>query len=274
MPVNSYCMFKDVGEESLTSLILLGTIILVVLVSFIILLSYLFTARKNKFLKEKELMQSQFQQELLRTQLEIQEQTLKTISEEIHDNIGQVLSLAKLNLNTMPNSGEQKIQDTKNLVSKAITDLRNLSHSMHGDIIAQLGLQQSIVNELRIIENTKTFATALKITGTVYKLHAQKEMVLFRMVQEALHNIVKHSAAANITVTLQYLPGTFTLTVADNGKGFDLTPLNKTTDGHGMGIRSMHNRAKIIGATFNMSSTLGSGTVITIELPAPQETNT
>jgi two-component system, NarL family, sensor kinase len=265
MPVNSYCMFKDVGEESLTSLIMIGTIILVVLVSFVIMLSYLFTARKNKLLNEKELMQSQFQQTLLQTQLEIQEQTLKTISEEIHDNIGQVLSLAKLNLNTLPNSDEPKIQDTKNLVSKAITDLRNLSHSMHGDIIAELGLQQSIVNELRIIESTKAFATELKVTGAVFKLNTQKEMVLFRMVQEALHNIVKHSSAANIIVTMQYLPTFFTLTVADNGKGFDLTLLNE--QGNGIGIHSMHNRAKIIGASFNMSSTLGNGTVITIQLP-------
>jgi signal transduction histidine kinase len=217
------------------------------------MLSYLFTARKNKLLQERELLQSQHQQALLQTQIEIQEQTLKTISEEIHDNIGQVLSLAKLNLNTLPNSDEPKIQDTKNLVSKAITDLRNLSHSMHGDIIAELGLQQSIVNELRIIESTKAFATALKVTGAAFKLNAQKEMVLFRMVQEALHNIVKH------------LPTVFTLTVADNGKGFDLTLLNE--QGNGIGIHSMHNRAKIIGASFNMSSTLGNGTVITIQLP-------
>ena len=81
-------------------------------------------------------MQSQFQQSLLQTQLEIQEQTLKNISEEIHDNVGQVLSLAKLNLFTFENDKEPKLQSTTNLVSKAINDLRNLSRSMHGDIIA------------------------------------------------------------------------------------------------------------------------------------------
>ena len=240
--------------------------ILILFVAGVFIFSIIRYRKKNVLhLMEKQQLHSQFQQALLQTQLEIQEQTLKTISEEIHDNIGQVLSLAKLNLNTLPNSDEPKIQDTKNLVSKAITDLRNLSHSMHGDIIAELGLQQSIVNELRIIESTKAFATELKVTGTVYKLNAQKEMVLFRMVQEALHNIVKHSSAANIIVTMQYLPTVFTLTVADNGKGFDLTLLNE--QGNGLGIHSMHNRAKIIGASFNMSSTLGNGTVITIQLP-------
>src|SRR4030095_12429387 len=86
----------------------------VFLVSFLI-----FHKRKQKAnKKEKEKLQSQFQQELLRTQLEIQEQTLKNISQEIHDNIGQVLSLAKLNLNRMdpsrPTDLEEKIRDSKN----------------------------------------------------------------------------------------------------------------------------------------------------------------
>ena len=263
MPVNSYCMFKDVGEESLTSLILLGTIILVVLVSFVIMLSYFFTTRKNKLLKEKELLHAQFQQQLLQTQLEIQEQTLKTISEEIHDNIGQVLSLAKLNLNTLPNSDEPKIQDTKNLVSKAITDLRNLSHSMHGDIISELGLQQSIANELRIIESTKAFVTELKNTGTVFKLNAQKEMVLFRMVQEALHNIVKHSAAATITVGMQYQPQAFTLTVTDDGKGFDPSIVSSSN-----GLKNIKARALALGGIATIVSEKNAGTVVTVKIPA------
>lgn len=261
MPVNSYCMFKDIGEESLTTLIILGTVIVIVLVSFVVLLSYLFTNKKNKLLKEKELMQSQFQQELLRTQLEIQEHTLKTISEEIHDNIGQVLSLAKLNLNTLPNSSEQKIQDTKNLVSKAINDLRNLSHSLHGDIIAELGLQQSIANELTIIESTKAFETEFKITGTVFKLDPKKEMILFRIVQEALNNCIKYSAAKKITVLLQYLPQLFILQVQDDGKGFD------ATQNIGIGLKSMLNRTQLIDGTFNLQSTEGEGTLITVELP-------
>jgi len=261
MPVNSYCMFKDIGEESLTTLIILGTVIVVALVSFVILLSYLFTAKKNKLLKEKELMQANFQQELLRTQLEIQEQTLKTISEEIHDNIGQVLSLAKLNLNTLPNTADPKVQDTKNLVSKAINDLRNLSHSLHGDIIAELGLQQSITNELRIIESTKAFTTELKISGSVFKINSQKEMVLFRIVQESLNNCIKYSGAKKIMVELQYLPQLFILQVQDDGQGFD------TGITSGIGLKSMHNRAQLIGASFNLHAAPGSGTIIAIELP-------
>lgn len=238
-----------------------GTILVIFLVIGIIAFLFVFRNRTWKHQKEKQLMQSQFQQELLRTQLEIQEHTLKTISEEIHDNIGQVLSLAKLNLNTLPNSNDPKIQDTKNLVSKAINDLRNLSHSLHGDIIAELGLQQSIEQELNIIESTRAFETALKITGTVFKINPQKEMVLFRIVQEALNNCIKYSGAKKITVLLQYLPQLFILQVEDDGKGFD------ATQNVGIGLKSMLNRAQLIGGSFNLQSTEGKGTVVTIELP-------
>lgn len=240
---------------------------------FMVVIFVLFIRRKNRLLLKNKLLQSQHEQELLRTQLEIQEQTLNTISQEIHDNVGQVLSLAKLNLNTLPNSSDQKIQDTKNLVSKAINDLRNLSHSLHGDVIAAHGLQQSIANELNIIESTKAFATKFTVTGATVKINPQKEMVLFRMVQEALHNIVKHSGAAAIDVAMHYTADKLQLTVTDNGKGFDLTPLNEPGSNAGMGIHSMYNRAKLIDAVFNISSTTGSGTTITITLPITKLTD-
>lgn len=241
---------------------LIGASVLFIFLFVLFILFYFKVKEKQhtQLLKEARI-KSEFESQLLRTQLEIQEHTLKTISEEIHDNVGQVLSLAKLNLNTLPNSSDQKIQDTKNLVSKAINDLRNLSHSLHGDIIAELGLQESIANELKIIESTKAFETDLTITGTVFKLDSKKEMILFRIVQEALNNCIKYSGAKKITVLLQYLPQLFILQVQDDGRGFD------ATQNIGIGLKSMLNRAQLIGSRFNLQSTEEKGTVVTIELP-------
>ncbi len=252
-------MHKEQAEQ--LQLIITIISLFCVLTIGICTIAFIFFSKRKKHIHEKTILQSQFQQELLRTQLEIQEQTLKTISQEIHDNVGQVLSLVKLNLNTLPNSNEQKIQDTKNLVSKAINDLRNLSHSLHGDVIAELGLQQSIANELRMIKSTKAFETELKTTGIVYKINAQKEMVLFRIVQEALNNCIKYSGAKKITLTMQYQPQMFTLLIADDGNGFD------AEKNVGIGLKSMLNRAQLIGGIFNLQSAQGKGTVITIELP-------
>jgi two-component system, NarL family, sensor kinase len=262
-------MFKEIGEESLTILVLLGSIILIVLITFVVLLSYLFTTKKNKLIQEKQLMQSEHSQALLQTQLEIQEQTLKTISQEIHDNVGQVLSLAKLNLNTLDIEGginkEQKIESSIQLVSKAINDLRDLSRSLNGDKIADLGLQDAIDNELKIIQNTGQFKTQLLVTGEPYKLLPQNEMVLFRIVQESLNNVVKHSRAKTIVVDMEYATQYLRLAITDDGAGFDALHLEAMDTG--IGLNNMKNRASLIGALFSIKSAPDSGTSVMIELP-------
>ena len=262
-------MFKEIGEESLTTLILLGTIIVIFFVAFVVMLSYLFTTKKNKLIQEKQLMKTQFEQELLQTQIEIQSQTLQTISQEIHDNVGQVLSLAKLNLGTIEvpenTSNQTKINDTKQLVSKAINDLRDLSRSLYGNKIAELGLADAIDNELKILQNSGQFKTSFKKTGEPFKLEPQKEMVVYRMLQESLNNAIKHSKAQNIDVVLKYETGGFRLRMTDDGIGFD-TSIQPATQ-LGMGLKSMQNRAALIGAKLSVLSSKNNGTSINIELP-------
>lgn len=213
-----------------------------------------------------------FKQELLRTQLEIQEQTLKNISQEIHDNIGQALSLAKLNLNTMPATNDealqQKILNSKELVSKAITDLRHLSRSLDTDYVQEMGLQRAIEYELEMIKKTGTIDTSLIVEGSLFRLDKQKELILFRIVQESFNNILKHSGAKILNVNINYAPVLFALSIKDDGKGVDLQPLHEEkNNSFGLGIRNMHNRAKLIGADFSMTSSLGKGTEVKINLP-------
>jgi two-component system, NarL family, sensor kinase len=231
---------------------------------FILLLATLFSKKQKRNKEEKAKMQYQFSQALLQTQIEIQEQTLKTISQEIHDNIGQVLSLAKLNLGTLQYGEDEKLIDTKNLVSKAINDLRDLSRSLHGDKIAELSLQEAVANELKILQNTGQYHAALQITGEPYKLEPQKEMVLFRIVQEAIHNAVKHAKAKNITVQLNYQPAYFVLLITDDGIGFNAADLQAAQTG--IGLKSMQNRAALIGGQFTLTAANGNGTAIKIEL--------
>ncbi len=230
------------------------------------MLSFFLVYRKNQNAKESQI--ENLNQALLHTQIEIQEQTLKTIAQEIHDNIGQALSLAKLNLNTFPAISDAAIQtkldDTKELISKAIVDLRDLSRSMHGDKINDLGLEEAIAGELKILKNTGQFSTNLQITGNTYRLQPQKEMILFRMVQEALNNAIKHSKATNIEVQLEYNDSYFRLGIVDDGIGFNPALLESAKTG--IGLKSMQNRAALIGGIFSVVSGITTGTVITIKL--------
>lgn len=225
--------------------------------------------RRNQNMKEKEI--ESLNRVILQTQLEIQEQTLKNISQEIHDNIGQALSLAKLNLNTMPEINDealqQKILNSKQLVSKAITDLRDLSRSLDTDYVQEMGLQRAIEYEMELIKKTGTIDTTLVVDGSLFRLEKQKELILFRIVQETFNNILKHSGAKSLIVNINYAPSSFTLVVKDDGKGVDLQPLNEVKNNFGLGIRNMHSRARLIGADFTMSSSIGEGTEVKIILP-------
>ncbi len=252
------------ADSEIILVIVASTLVLLLLVGFLVTFVLFHQKKKVLYYKNTQLLKSTYEQELLKTQIEIQEQTFVNIRQEIHDNIGQVLGLAKLNLNTIPDAGD-KIIESKNLISKAIVDLRNLSQSLHGDRIAEIGLQAAINKEVNSLNNSGIYIATLNTSGQAVKLDTQKTMVIFRMVQECLNNIVKHAEAKEITINLNYLDLKLELCINDNGKGFDIEKL--AIDQQGLGLKSMDNRATLIGADLKIVSVANVGTKITVTLP-------
>ncbi|MEO6669394.1 MAG: histidine kinase, partial [Ferruginibacter sp.] len=208
-------------KNEIAILIYTFAIILIVLGVFSLLFYFLFKQKQKTHL----LKISALNEQLLTTQIEIQEQTLRNVSQELHDNIGQVLSLVKLNLGTFPKldkEAEQKVYETRSLVSKALVDLRQLASSMYGDKIAEIGLQDSVKNELKFLQSIGKFETHLTVAGEQYDLKPKVQMVIFRIIQEAIHNDIKHSKAKNIYVDFDYGLGFFTVQLRDDGVGFDI----------------------------------------------------
>lgn len=257
------------SKQEVYILILIVSLVVITAIGFIILFLFYFIKKKKQVLFEKLMAEKEFQQTLLQTQLEIQEQTLKNISQEVHDNIGQVLTLAKLNLNTLDfanmNNLQQKVEDSKQLVSKAINDLRDLSKSLNTDNVTTWGLIKSIEYQLELIRKNG-YETKLVIEGEITKLEPQKELIIFRIVQETLNNIMKHAEATKISVQAIYFMDTFELMILDNGKGFDIFQVESDAS-RGLGIKNMHNRAKLVNAAFQLSSTIGSGTILQLTIP-------
>lgn len=245
-----------------------ATMIFFVVFLFLLLFVIVIAARYAKKRQENKQLQTQFSQELLRTQLEIQEQTLRNISQEIHDNIGQVLSLVKLNLShfaTLPDPAlRQRAADTLQLVSKTIADLRDLSRSLQGGKVNELGLAAVITRELRVIENAGNYHTRFEEKGSPMTLDPQKEMVLFRMVQEALQNILKHAKATTISVTLDTTTPNLLLSVTDDGIGFESA--GQRPENTGIGLTNIYNRAVLINAKVCVHSSPGKGTTLSVEL--------
>lgn len=249
-------------------------VILLFLFSFIIQ----YQRKSTAFQAEKKVMQSAFEQELLKTQLEIQEQTLKNISQEIHDNIGQVLSLVKLHLGTIdtakPDAIQEKVNSSKDLVTKAIQDLRNLSKSLDTDVVKARGLIAAAKTELETIQRAGLHKTHLFIEGEHYYLENNTELILFRIFQEILNNIIKHARAKNIVANFIYQPHLFVLEIKDDGEGFDLNTITTEENNEtGLGLRNMHNRARMVNADFFMESTIGEGTNVTIKVKKPAITH-
>jgi two-component system, NarL family, sensor kinase len=256
-------------EKTDVEILILATTLLLLLLGSFVIFMFLLYKKKQRLHKEKE---SLFQKTLLQSQLEIQEQTLHTISQEIHDNIGQVLSLAKLNLGTIdlnnPNTLTQKIEDSRELVGKAIQDLRSLAKGLNTSFLTDMGLLRSIEYELDMVRKSGGFITKLNTQGTPVKLDSQKELILFRIVQEVFNNIIKHAEATELLILIKFSPGVLTITITDNGKGFDFTLLDiNENPNFGLGLRNMQSRAQLVGAQFNLTSIPRIGTTVILSLP-------
>jgi two-component system, NarL family, sensor kinase len=252
-------------------IIVIGAAVFALLViTFLFRFILLYQKKSIAFTSEKKLMETQFQQEILLSQLEIQEQTLKNISQEIHDNIGQTLSLVKLNLNTIdmekPAVIPQKVDNSKQLVGKAITDLRTLSKKLHSDSILAAGLLKAIEFELGLVEKSGVYQTSLTINGEPVTLDAQKELILFRIVQEAMNNIIKHAHASTIAISANFAHNHLQLLIDDNGNGFKL-PLEQGDINRGIGLRSMENRVKLLNGQIAIETAPEKGTQIQISVP-------
>lgn len=246
---------NNTSNEILTVIIAV-IVILVFIALFVLVMLIYFNNKKLQNVREKEKMKQDYEQALLQTQLEVQEQTMRQISQEIHDNIGQVLSLVNLNLKTMSDYDEGKIGNTSKLVNKAITDLRNLSRSLNPENIARQGIIQVLRNELDQLESTGKYKTSLSVEDEI-ALPANKALILYRMIQEMISNIIRHSEADEVKATISK----YSLCITDNGKGFSDMPGSK-----GIGLQNLKQRAEAIGGSLDVSTESGKGTIITFTL--------
>ena len=251
-------------QEDILITIVIVSIFLVLIGLFLLLIVFLFLRRQRKFQQERDEMKNRFEQTILKSQLEIQEQTFSHISREIHDNIGQVLSLVRLNLSSFPDIADhEKLERTDDLLGKAIKDLRDLSHSLQTNRIQDIGIVESIRQLLGNLEKSGRYKTDLKIVDNFTGIDKNTDLIMFRMVQEIINNIMKHAKADYISVDIDGNDTEVKLTIADNGIGFDMEKFK--TAGPGIGLQNIFNRAKMINATVDIKSEPGNGTAIILQ---------
>ncbi len=248
------------------SFIIIISVVLLFFVIFFYLLILQLHRRRILHAKEMTDIKLQYEQTIVQSQLEIQEQTFRNISQEIHDNIGQVLSLAKLNLNTISTDSDgEKIKLTEELLAKAISDLRDLSKSLNSEKITDLGICEAIKQELTLITKTTSLQTKFNCLQDDLFLTSEQTIIVFRMIQEIFNNIIKHAKATELHVQINSGEDIASIIITDNGQGFEIENLNKIETG--IGLKSIKQRSRLLNATLNIQSTPGKGTSIEIELP-------
>ena len=256
----------SVDISKLNSAIFIVCVIVVFIIVVLLFFVVLYRKRHNFFLKEKELMEIRHVQILMESQLEMQENIFTQISREIHDNIGQLLSLVRLNINTIDLKNlEEKLAFTDELLGRAIGDLRSLSHNLNTNYIQEAGLIPAVGKLMESLEKTGQFAVYFNSNDISLELDSEKTIILFRIVQEIMNNIVKHARAGRVEFKMEKEAGATRIIIADNGQGFN-TAVLEYPGRTGLGISNMFQRAKLIPAEISISSTLEKGTTFTITL--------
>ncbi|MEM6718770.1 MAG: ATP-binding protein [Bacteroidota bacterium] len=248
------------GSEITERIAVITTIIFIVLVVVIIILFMVFTKRKNKLLTEKQQAQREFENAIAETQIEIREQTLRNISWELHDNIGQLLTLAKIQLNQLEGNSEA-VSGVSETISKSLTELRALSKLINPDALKNIMLPEALSLEVARFNRLNFIEATLNIVGEEKLLDDKAEIILFRILQEFFSNTIKHAKASELEVTLTYTDETLTIIATDNGKGFDKS---EGTPNKGIGLLNMKSRGKLIGAEIELESEVDKGTQLTI----------
>lgn len=253
-------------SQNVILLIILCSILILLLASFIGWIVYRYQQKQNAYFRNIEQIKADHDNMLLQSQIEMQEMTFQNISREIHDNLGQKLALAKLLLNTLPYRLPSEIPAQVNasvdILGQVVSELSDLSRSMSNEIVLQNGIIKATEVELEQIRRSSVYTINFEVSENTIFLDAGKELVLFRVIQESLHNIIKHAKATVIDIRLTYMDTSLYLYIADNGNGFNVhDPVR------GTGINNMKKRIQLLNGMYAIDSMRGGGTRINIEIP-------
>ena len=202
-------------------------------------------------------MQETFTQDLLKTQ----ENERSRIATELHDSIGQKLLIIKNSLL----SKEEKEAKEIDMVGETIKEVREMSHNLHPFQFEKLGLTTSLKNMIESFQKNSNVFYSEDIETTDGLISKEKEIYVFRMLQEAITNVEKHAEATACNLASEEKKRVLVFTLKDNGKGFE-TPKDKA-DFEGLGMKTLQERAQFIKADLTINSTPGKGTTITIKIP-------
>ncbi|HET8943466.1 MAG TPA: ATP-binding protein [Dehalococcoidia bacterium] len=195
----------------------------------------------------------------------------KRIARELHDDTGQALTSILVRLRLLEKTAEDEtvrgnVEELRELTSNALEAVRRMAVDLRPPALDDLGLVPALHSYADKYSNSWTINVTFSAEGLKKRLPANVELVLYRIVQEALTNVAKHSGASSVAVKLRRRSNIVTVTVADDGRGFDLRDVTRT-EGSGLGLFGMRERLALVGGTVAIESASGRGTTIIARVP-------
>lgn len=197
----------------------------------------------------------------------------KHLARELHDEFGQALTTAKINLGLalaqLPGpAGSRRVKDTVEVIDGLIGKVRALSLDLRPPLLDDLGLVPALESHLHAVSERSGIPIRAKLDPQVELPNSDQRIAVFRIVQEAVTNALRHAQATTLEVTVSRLPDGTLIRVADDGRGFD-AHATLTPSASGMGLFGMRERVHGLGGTWSIESQPGQGTVINAQIPAP-----
>lgn len=258
---------RPVSTEAERDLLVYMIFALFLITAMVIAIAVVFQRRKNKLIEEKIKQKEAFAEEIQTIQAEVQEETLRFIGRELHDNVGQILAYAKMQISMLSkitqDQVKEKVTNTSDTIQKGIEEVRSLSKSLNTDVVLEKGLITTIANEVDRLRRFKfeevLFSYNSKDDSRIEKSH---QLILFRIIQEFLSNSLKYSDARKVEVTFNFTSDKLIIVLKDDGNGFDM----KTVES-GSGLINMKKRAELINAQLIIHSEIGAGVEVEMVYP-------
>lgn len=214
-------------------------------------------SNRNKILAEKELRNMAV--------FQAQEKEKMQLSKELHDGLGPLLSLIKLNVSsikTEPES-EKMLSEVKELTTESIKEVRNISHALAPSLLQKQGLEAALNEFLDQVKTSGTLQTELEYS-VKEKLSPETEINFYRIVQEAVNNVIKHAEANKVWISIKGDGSEIEFRIIDNGKGF---LVDKTRSTNGNGMNNIYSRVDFLKGQLVINSNEGKGTQFIISIP-------
>lgn len=244
-------------QENEKLILIIATILVLLITIALIVLFTVFQKKKNFLVEERKKSLENFEKAITETQIEIREETLRNISWELHDNIGQLLTLAKIQLQS---ATLDNLNDVSETITKGLTEVRALSKLINPEAIKNINLKDAVQLEIDRFNRLNFINSTLKVTGKEQKINEKSSIIIFRILQEFFSNTIKHSKASNLVVEISFHEDVLDILAKDDGVGFSSAE-NKST---GIGLENIKNRAKLIGASAVFTSEVNKGTSLNI----------